>query len=86
MLETSVTKTFYIVTEKEKAISQYIVENMGYGVTVVNARGGYTNDKKKVSMCAIPTRQYYQLKEVIQTIDKDVFFLITDTYEIYGGM
>lgn len=86
MLETSITKTFYIVTEKEKDISQYIVENLGYGVTVVNARGGYTNDKKKVLMCAIPTRQYYQLKEVIQSIDKDVFFLITDTYEVYGGV
>lgn len=86
MLETSITKTFYIVTEKEKDISQYIVENLGYGVTVVNARGGYTNDQKKILMCAVPTRQYYQLKEVIQTIDKDVFFLITDTYEIYGGV
>lgn len=86
MLETSVTKTFYIVTEKEKDISQYIVENLGYGVTVMNARGGYTNDQKKVLMCAVPTRQYYLLKEVIQTIDKNVFFLITDTYEIYGGV
>ena len=86
MLETSITKTFYIVTEQEKEISQYIVENLGYGVTVVNARGGYTNDKKKVLMCAVPTRQYYQLKEVIQSLDKDVFFLISDTYEIYGGV
>lgn len=86
MLETSITKTFYIVTEKEKAISQYIVENLGYGVTVVNAKGGYSNENKKVLMCAVPTRQYYQLKEVIQNIDEDVFFLITDTYEIYGGV
>ena len=86
MLETSITKTFYIVTEKDKEISQYIVENLGYGVTSMNARGGYTDDKKKVLLCAIPTRQYYQLKEVIQSIDKDVFFLITDTYEIYGGV
>lgn len=86
MLETSATKTFYIVTEKEKDISQYIKENLGYGITVMNARGGYTNDKKKVLMCAIPTRQYYQLKEVIQCIDKDVFFLVTDTYEIYNGV
>lgn len=86
MLETSITKTFYIVTEKEKEISQYIVDNLGYGVTVMNARGGYSNDQKKILMCAIPTRQYYQMKEVIQNIDKDVFYLITDTYEIYGGM
>ena len=71
MLETSVTKTFYIVTDKEKEISQYIVDNLGYGVTVLDARGGYTNDKKKVLMCAIPTRQYYLLKEVIKGL-KDV--------------
>ena len=86
LLETSSTKTFYIVTEKEKDISQYIKENLGYGITVMSARGGYTNDKKKVLMCAIPTRQYYQLKEVIKGIDKDVFFLVTDTYEIYNGV
>ncbi len=86
MLETSVTKTFYIVTEKEKEISQYISNHLGYGATIMNARGGYTNDNKKVLMCAIPTRQYYQAKEVIQSIDQNVFFLITDTYEVYGGM
>jgi len=86
MLETSATKTFYIVTEKDKDISQYVKENLGYGITVMNARGGYSNDRKKVLMCAVPTRQYYQLKEVVQTIDKDVFFLVTDTYEIYNGV
>ena len=86
MLETSASKTFYIVTEKEKDISQYIKEKLGYGITVMNARGGYTNDKKKVLMCAVPTRNYYQLKEVIKEIDKDVFFLVTDTYEIYNGV
>ena len=85
MLETSATKTFYIVTDKEKDISQYIVEDLGYGVTQIDARGGYTNDSKKVLMCAVPTREYYQMKEVMQGIDENVFFLITDTYEIYDG-
>lgn len=86
MLETSISKTFFIVTEKEKEIGQYIVDNLGYGVTIMNARGGYSNDHKKILLCAIPTRQYYQLKEVIKNIDQDAFYLITDTYEIYGGM
>ena len=58
---------------------------MGYGTTVINARGGYTNDKKKMLMCAVPTRHYYQLKEVILGIDSEAFFLVTDTYEIYNG-
>ena len=85
MLETSATKTFYIVTDKENAISQYIVEDLGYGVTQINARGGYSNESKSVLMCAVPTREYYQMKEVMQEIDENVFFLITDTYEIYDG-
>ena len=85
MLETSATKTFYIVTDKDKEISQFIVENLGYGVTKIDAKGGYSNEKKSVLMCAIPTREYYQIKEVVQMVDKDVFFLITDTYEVYDG-
>ncbi len=85
MLETSATKTFYIVTDKSKEISQYIVENLGYGVTEMNAKGGYSNESKKVLMCAIPTREYSRMKEVVQGIDHNVFFLITDTYEIYVG-
>ncbi len=86
MLESSITKTFFIITNKEKEISQYIVENLGYGVTVMNAEGGYSGKNKKILMCAIPTRHYYDLKESIQELDEEVFFLITDTYEIYGGV
>ncbi len=86
MLESSITKTFFIITNKEKEISQYIVENLGYGVTVMNAEGGYSGKNKKILMCAIPTRHYYELKESIQELDEEVFFLITDTYEIYGGV
>lgn len=86
MLETSLSKIFYIVTDKEEEISQYIVEELGYGVTLVHAKGGYSNQNKDVLMCAVATRDYYQMKEVVQGIDPDVFFLITDTYEVYDGV
>ena len=59
---------------------------MGYGVTEIDAKGGYSNLSKKVLMCAIPTREYFLMKEMVQEIDSDVFFLITDTYEIYDGV
>ena len=86
MLETSITKTFLIVTKKSKEINQYVIENLAHSCTILNAKGGYDNDNKKIVMCAVPTRQYYRAKEVIENIDKDAFFLIMDTYEIYGGM
>ena len=86
MLETSASKTFYIVTDKYKEINQYITDTLGHSATIIQGKGGYTNDRKKVLMCAVPNREYYMAKQVIQTIDKDSFFLITDTYEIRGGM
>lgn len=86
MLETSITKTFFIVTKKSKEINQYITENLGRGATIMKARGGYDNDNKKIMMCAVPTRQYYRAKEIIENLDKDAFILIMDTYEIFGGV
>ena len=32
-------------------------------------------------MCVVPTIEYVKLREVIEEIDKDAFFLIVDTYE-----
>lgn len=86
MLETSITKTFFIITDKSKEINQYIIENLGRSATIMKARGGYSNDNKKILMCALPTRDYYRAEEIMRTIDNDAFILILDTYEIYGGV
>ena len=52
-----------------------------YSVTIVNARGGYTNKKRKMLMCGVPTIEYLKLKELVSEIDPKIFFLIVDTYE-----
>ena len=54
---------------------------MHYDVTVINARGGYTNKRKTMLMSVIPTLDYVKLKELVREIDKKSFFLIVDTYE-----
>ena len=50
-------------------------------MTIVNARGGYTNKKKKMLMCVVSTLDYVRLKEVVSEIDPKAFFLIVDAYE-----
>ena len=86
MLETSASKTFYIVTDKYKEINQYITDTLGHSATIMQGKGGYSDDRKKVLMCAVPNREYFMTKQVIEAIDEDLFFLVTDTYEIRGGM
>lgn len=80
MIGVSRNKAFYIVTRKPNEVKDYIVNNLRHTVTIVNVRGGYSNKKKKMLICVIPTIEYTKLKEVIKCIDKDVFFLITDSY------
>ena len=36
-------------------------------------------------MAVLPTKDYYRLKEGINEIDKDAFFIVTDSYEVFGG-
>ena len=74
-------KVFYIITNKPLEIRDYIMDKLHYSVTVVNARGGYTNKKRKMLMCVVPTIEYLKLKELVSVIDPKVFYLIVDTYE-----
>jgi uncharacterized membrane-anchored protein YitT (DUF2179 family) len=74
-------KVFYIITDKTYEVRDYIIDKLNYSVTIVNARGGYTNKRKKMLMCVVPTIEYLKLKELVSEIDPNVFFLIVDTYE-----
>lgn len=80
MIGISNNKAFYIVTKKSNEVKEYIINKLNYTVTVLNAKGGYTNKKRKMLICVIPTIEYVKLKEMIREIDKDAFFLITDSY------
>ena len=85
ILGVSDSKAFYIVTEEEKKIKEYILKYLNHGVTVFNAKGGYAKEKENVLMCVLPTKDYYRLKEGIHEIDANAFFVVTDAYEVFGG-
>lgn len=85
MLGISKSKAFYIITDEEEKVKDYIMSELGHGVTIIPVKGGYTKERQKMLMCVIPTREYYRLKEGISNIDKESFFVITDAYEVKGG-
>lgn len=74
-------KVFYIVTDKPTEIRDYVMDKLHYSVTLVNARGGYSNKKKKMLMCVVPTIEYLKLKELVLALDSKAFFLIVDIYD-----
>ena len=85
ILGISQSKAFYILTNKEVEMKQFIIEHLSHGVTVMDVKGGYTGNQRKMIMCILPTKEYFVAKEAIRKIDKDAFFLVTDAYEVYGS-
>lgn len=85
LLGISDSKAFYIIAEKEEEIRNYVLNELGHGVTIFDAKGGYTKEKEKLLLCVVPTNEYYRLKEGIREIDKKAFFVVMDAYEVFGG-
>lgn len=85
ILGISDSKAFYIITDEEQAVKEFILKYLNHGVTVFNAKGGFAKEKQNVLMCVLPTKDYYRLKEGLSEIDPEAFFVVTDAYEVFGG-
>lgn len=85
LLGISNNKAFYIITSDEENIKKYIIEKLHHNVTSFDVKGGFLEKKRKVLLSVIPSREYYKVTDGIKTIDKDAFFVVTDSYEVIGG-
>lgn len=81
LIGTSKSKNVFIITTKEKEIEKFILNELNHRVTEFDVKGGLKFRKKQVLMTTIPTRSYFRLKEGVKLIDKNVFFIVTDSYE-----
>lgn len=84
LLGISKSKAFYIVASKDKddLIRDFLLSVPGVGTTVIDAEGGYSNDDQTLLLAVVPTREYFVVKDGLREIDKDVFFLVCDSYEV----
>lgn len=85
LLGISNNKAFYIITSEEEMIKQYIIERLHHNVTTFDVKGGFLEKKRKVLLSVIPSREYFKVTEGIKMIDKEAFFVVTDSYEVIGG-
>lgn len=85
ILGISDSKAFFIITEKDEEIKDYVLDVLGHGATIFKAKGGLNEKNQNVLMCVLPTKDYYKLKAGINEIDNEAFFVATDAYEVFGG-
>ena len=79
-------KLFFIYTKEEEKIKTFIMDELKTGVTIFNAKGGYSGESSHVLMCVVPNRDYYLFKEMVLEMDENAFFVINDCYEVTGGV
>ena len=85
LLGISNNKAFYIITDCETEIKNYIFDVLNHTVTTFDVKGGFLEGKRRVILTVIPSREYYRLTEGIKEIDKNAFFVVTDAYQVEGG-
>ncbi len=85
LLGISNSKAFYIITNEDEKVRNYLLNELHHGVTIFSVKGGYTHKKDEVILCVVPTNEYYRVKEGIREIDDQAFFVICDAYEVFGG-
>ena len=85
LLGISTNKAFYIITSEEKKVNDYIIKELNHSVTIFDVKGAFLKKKRRVLLTVIPTREYFKVTEGIKQIDKNAFFVVTDSYQVEGG-
>lgn len=84
LLGISNSKAFYIVVPRSKddLVRDFLTSLEGVGSTIIDAHGGYSNDRETLILAVVPTRMYFLVKEGLFEIDKSIFYLVCDSYEV----
>lgn len=82
LLGISNNKIFYIVTNKDKEVKEFLLNKLGCHITEFDVIGGYMAQEDQVIMTVVPTREYFRITEEIKKIDDKVFFVVTDSYQM----
>jgi len=77
-------KAVYIISTQAEEVSRKIMTELDRGVTLFNAKGGYSREEKNVLLCVITRFEIAKLKGIVHEIDPKAFVIIHDVHEVLG--
>ncbi len=77
-------KMTLIVTEHGKKICDVIDACCKRGSTILQAKGGYQEDRKQVVMCACNNKEMYLVQRAVKDADANAFMIILESNEVHG--
>ena len=80
----STRRTAFILSKKNNEIKQIIIDKLGRGVTVVDAKGGFSGYKYDMLICTLSRNESYLMRDLIYEIDPVAFTFYVSAKEVYG--
>lgn len=77
-------RLIYIVTEQADAICNDINAVAHRGVTILNAKGGYTRKEKSLLMCTVRIHEVAGIYDIVDKHDSNAFIVVSEAGEIIG--
>ncbi|MCX7904837.1 MAG: YitT family protein, partial [Caloramator sp.] len=77
-------KEVKIISTKNEEIKNFILDELGRGVTIYYARGGFTNEEKEMLVVLLSRREFIRLREFIKEIDERAFITVSNVHEVFG--
>lgn len=77
-------RAVYIISKKNEAIKQRLLDDFSRGVTGIRVTGEYTNIEYKMLVCVLSSAEYYKLRTIIEELDPTAFYFMVRASEVRG--
>lgn len=77
-------KACYIITGQTETVKEKLMGELGRGLTILSAHGGYRGEDRPVLLCIVSAQEVSRLKTIVRLNDERAFVFITEAHEVLG--
>lgn len=81
----NISRIAFVITDKGGEISDKLVSTSPRGVTIMDSRGAYSKENKKVLFCALKDSETQEFQRKILEIDPTAFVVFSESQKIVGN-
>ncbi len=78
-------KAIFIITDADSAIPDRLSDELGLGVTLLDAHGVYSNEGKQLIYCVVTRFEIHKVKQIVADEAPNAFITISEISETVGG-
>ncbi|MFV0496637.1 MAG: YitT family protein [Candidatus Fimivivens sp.] len=73
-----------IISAHNAEIADGIMRQLGRGATFLKSCGAFSRRESEVLLCVVDKKEFYRVKQIIDSYDANAFFIVSETKEVYG--